>query len=578
MAAHQPRDPAMPHPAVIGARAHLASLNSSTSATATKPIKRQRSPDPAARILKRQRTDGARSKQTREERDKLEDEFRVQYTRGFGSWIFFFDDEHDPDVRATHSSRITSLNGTIASTFNHTVTHLITCQKDDDKADKENYRYAINSIANRHHLLARATASGIKVWSPDKLASVLDRLLDPPEVIADKQKARNKKQHLSQPQSKLRSSAPPPDPKADALTVVEIHPPAKAPTISKPSRELGILLHSEKLRGTTEERDPAAKRSDYQYFSRGVCFILCEDLNREETVIIAHEYPRQPTIKHSKADPPPWPRLYADPRAFNPFAPYSDRAERRRAEREMEMAEVDKLRQRAKQKLKQAKAERLKLEFESSVKAYAEDQQEQAGTEPRSIRRVRSLSEFKFDPPTHGDGELASGLNWPDASAGSVAYWGASGNSVPLSAATGTGFNSSIRSVDPNTCAMLPLSLKTRLRQPLRSLTLSTATEAEKENITCHGDKADRAMLAPQGDGTGLRRTKSTGGLGLRLKVHKKESLVVPKSGYCENCRIRFDDINEHVKSRRHLRFANEAGNFVALDFELARVLRVRKP
>lgn len=47
------------------------------------------------------------------------------------------------------------------------------------------------------------------------------------------------------------------------------------------------------------------------------------------------------------------------------------------------------------------------------------------------------------------------------------------------------------------------------------------------------------------------------------------------RPGHCENCRCRFEDFEEHARSRRHRRFALDDANFVQLDELLQRVQRV---
>ncbi|CAL9730312.1 DDK kinase regulatory subunit Dbf4p [Monosporozyma unispora] len=46
--------------------------------------------------------------------------------------------------------------------------------------------------------------------------------------------------------------------------------------------------------------------------------------------------------------------------------------------------------------------------------------------------------------------------------------------------------------------------------------------------------------------------------------VVKKQ--VVKNSGYCENCRVKYDSLEEHIVSEKHLNFANNDFNFEAID------------
>jgi regulatory subunit for Cdc7p protein kinase len=168
----------------------------------------------------------------------------------------------------------------------------------------------------------------------------------------------------------------------------------------------------------------------------------------------------------------------------------------------------------------------------------------------------------------------------------SIAYWAASGNSMPLSATT-TSF-ASLRglSIGSNNTIALPPTLRNSLKIAQRF----PAPRGEKENTpvllsgtgtTTGGDttdaERDRVKMPPPAPAAGaLRRSKSMGGL--RTQVHGKELARRAKmAGYCENCRDRFSDLAGHIKTRRHVRFANESANFASLDVELLRVARVRK-
>ncbi|KAE8356425.1 Dfp1/Him1, central region-domain-containing protein [Aspergillus coremiiformis] len=55
----------------------------------------------------------------------------------------------------------------------------------------------------------------------------------------------------------------------------------------------------------------------------------------------------------------------------------------------------------------------------------------------------------------------------------------------------------------------------------------------------------------------------------------KKERRRDPKPGYCENCRDKFDDFNEHIMTRKHRRFAANGANWAELD---ALLLQLQRP
>ncbi|CAD6899908.1 unnamed protein product [Tilletia laevis] len=50
------------------------------------------------------------------------------------------------------------------------------------------------------------------------------------------------------------------------------------------------------------------------------------------------------------------------------------------------------------------------------------------------------------------------------------------------------------------------------------------------------------------------------------MRQKEKEKDKEKKPGYCENCRLKFEDIEEHVRSKKHQRFANNPDNFAEID------------
>ncbi|QRV79339.1 regulatory subunit for Cdc7p protein kinase [Ceratobasidium sp. AG-Ba] len=67
-----------------------------------------------------------------------------------------------------------------------------------------------------------------------------------------------------------------------------------------------------------------------------------------------------------------------------------------------------------------------------------------------------------------------------------------------------------------------------------------------------------------------IRKAKSTNSIAVRLPVREERK----KPGYCENCRTRFEDFDQHVKGNKHRKFATKDSNFRELDLLLERVAR----
>ncbi|KAF9890186.1 hypothetical protein FE257_006098 [Aspergillus nanangensis] len=61
------------------------------------------------------------------------------------------------------------------------------------------------------------------------------------------------------------------------------------------------------------------------------------------------------------------------------------------------------------------------------------------------------------------------------------------------------------------------------------------------------------------------------------IPAKKKERRRDPKPGYCENCRDKFDDFEEHVLTRKHRKFAMNQTNWAELDSLLFQIQRPLK-
>ncbi|EPS35161.1 hypothetical protein H072_11488 [Dactylellina haptotyla CBS 200.50] len=59
-----------------------------------------------------------------------------------------------------------------------------------------------------------------------------------------------------------------------------------------------------------------------------------------------------------------------------------------------------------------------------------------------------------------------------------------------------------------------------------------------------------------------------------RSQTVAKEVKKVPQAGYCENCRDKYDDFEDHIVSKRHMRFASNDDNFTELDALLSTLTR----
>ncbi|KAF9007967.1 Dfp1/Him1, central region-domain-containing protein [Cyathus striatus] len=530
-------------------RKPLANRHIHLSPSPSKPhrtqVKRARSPDHSElNVPKRLR---------HAEREQRELEFKEKYTRAFPTFTFYLDKENmslEAALIKVLETRIRSLGGVIEDFFSKHITHLITDQPPlsipSSAAEKENVVKHKNMFVTRQNplvspmklkrstmddvstggfdLVAKANSFGIKIWSTNKLESVISRCIDVP---------------CASTVSMYKHSMPQP---TTGLTT---------------QRSLSRLLQSERIHGTTE-RDPTQKRHGFRYFTRGSFFVLVEDLRQELATIAAHEY----VIKRGKTDHnPPWPVLHCHPKSRGPFIPFDDR-EKRRWERLQNMEQG-------------RETEHVIIKSKHLKVAVKEKAISRMSAKAGDLRRTVSLSNFQRraslpvgalkndfvdlnedrdeDESANASGYLALGT---------ATYVAASGNSVGITSTTGT------TSTTGYTSRYLQLS--SALTERMKQQIVTSCKFPVGGNGRPVEDQSSRPMAPPAVPDKQpmLRKSKSTN----TIKLPKREEGSKP--GYCESCRTKFEDFKDHINSRRHRNFALNDANFLQLDCVLARVQR----
>lgn len=347
-------------------------------------------------------------------------------------------------------------------------------------------------------LVANAVIHGIKIWNASKLNSVLARILDLPS---------SRPSGISRQQNAAQTAA-------------------TRPTLSH-------LLQNEKIHGTME-RDPAQKRHDYRYFTKGSCFVLIEDMNQELATIAAHEYPLFKEPKNQKENPvkKPWPVLHCHPHSRNPFTPF-DEKEKKRWEKQQQADEEE-------------EEERARRKRERQMKAFRKAESKKTG----DLRRCVSLNNFKrrhshpnpngacidLDEDDDEDFESANASGYLASGAG-MGYVAASGNSVGITSNTGTTSmaNPALRN------RQLPAAMRAK-QHVLTSRKPPVKTKVE--------DIDAQAIMGPpkvpSKEPPVLKKSKSMN----TIKLPKREEGSKP--GYCESCRTKFDDFSSVCQSRFH--------------------------
>ncbi|CAE6431940.1 unnamed protein product [Rhizoctonia solani] len=124
-------------------------------------------------------------------------------------------------------------------------------------------------------------------------------------------------------------------------------------------------------------------------------------------------------------------------------------------------------------------------------------------------------------------------------------YVAASGNSVAITSNVASTTSTAV------TGPTIP-----RLRSTLRFQALAKGA----------GGAGTSAMPPPRA----IRKAKSTNTLAVRLPPREEKK----KPGYCENCRARFEDFDQHINGTKHRKFATKDSNFRELDQLLHRIRR----
>ena len=331
----------------------------------------------------------------------------------------------------------------------------------------------------------------IKIWSLEKLESVLNRCNAPPACLP-------------------RTSSIP-------------NPSHGVPAPTSRERLLTRLLEAERIHGTTE-RDPAQKRNDYIYFSKSSYYVLVEDMNQEIATIAALEYPIHKD--QEGRDKGSWPVLHCHPKALGPFVEYNDREERRREKADKLEADREWERERRKAKLLAAKKKHAQQELlrqgDLRRSVSMSNIQRRASFPQAGIGGFVDLDADLDDetgPSANASGYLASGT-----------YMAASGNSVSITSTTGT-TSTAGHSFRPS---QLNSNLKGLMQQQVvtsRRASFVTTSAAKKENVMGPPPIPEKRNIL-------LRKSRSTN----TLRLPKREEGMKP--GYCESCRTKFEDFS----------------------------------
>lgn len=299
----------------------------------------------------------------------------------------------------------------------------------------------------------------------------------------------------------------------DALSVNAPPPPKPQPP---PKQQLERLLTKEKLHGPSD-RDPTQKRHDYRYFAKGSFFVLVEDMRGEVATIAAHEYP--PIKERGDKGKAPWPILYCHPQSRGPFIPFDEKEKARweRTQQAKEKEEVatserkDKFLQKAGRKVTQPRLLKGMGDLRRSVSLN--------NLHKRIVEE--SLENQDLDADAPGSANASGFLT-------GASYIAASGNSVGITSTTGT---TSAASGSFLRNGQMPSAMDGLLKKEVITSRKFPSTKSLAEKRV--GSMAPPSTIPNR---PLLKKSKSTN----TLKLPKRQEGSKP--GYCESCRMKFDD------------------------------------
>lgn len=307
-----------------------------------------------------------------------------------------------------------------------------------------------------------------------------------------------------------------------------------------PKKQQNLSQMLEKAPHLTE-RDTMTARDNFHFFPKNTAYILVEDATGEHRPIMVQEWTKPVT----ENDAIPWPVLYGQLEGRCPFT---------------------------------------KFDFEGDLRKRMKPNRHE------TLKRSVSLSHLNrgglaVSPAPSGDSRGSYSINrgaspYPLASGNSVSLTSniASTTSTAMTGPSGLGlippYGAGALGRKVNQASAIGLGRPSSIASNARSSHSSTAPgggSVAALNEQARGSLVRRMLgITEQTRNNNLsmvRRSVSTASAGHQLRREKKP-------GYCENCRSKYDDFDEHIAGRKHRKFAEDDGHFAEIDTLLNRVSR----
>ncbi|KAF2468532.1 uncharacterized protein BDR25DRAFT_265257 [Lindgomyces ingoldianus] len=507
-------------------------------------------------------------KQQRQTSENLETirQWQRHYRKMFPQFVFYFESISE-DVRSRVSRQAHTLGAREVKFFSREATHVITTRPipaelestsstsatsnpKGTAAPKSVFDTALSKTTNGD-ILYKAREMGLKIWSADKLQRMLNTMFntDTGEQPPDYSNAR--RGVVGVPQSKL-----------------------------GPQADLQKLLQNEKLKGPAD-RDYSVATQDMVQL-RGF-YIYIHDMDEVTRPVMVREYPKVANKNDGK-----WPQFRYSATGKCPFIedPHFTRKqqqqqlEEQKSRVEKTTAIAPRTRAATAMEEKRVLGENSNLARRPSATSLADQEETKPLEPPRIMPSKRSNTDGM--PPMFGSAQasiraiprfaggepVASGIqpsNITSAirsqmiSSTAAAPGARAGNSKEVNQLKRKVLEkNSVPSANSHSSVMndMRAALNQENPPPMRAAKRrAQVTLGQIDEDMTHSDEERQARKS-----TVIRRRKTT----------EKEL----KPGYCENCREKFNDFDEHVVSRKHRKFALTADNWQELDQLLAQLIR----
>ncbi|RDW81437.1 protein serine/threonine kinase activating protein nimO [Aspergillus mulundensis] len=518
-------------------------------------------------------------KATKQEKPSAENisirQWQRHYRKAFPHFVFYFD-AVPIDVRGKCSRQVIALGAREEKFFSRLVTHVVTSRpippEVDRRAPTESTHdtpneptadgamlQTVNPAELEMHLhlavcpkreqsqdvLHRAREMGMKIWAVEKLQRMIATINDTDLANGGGYSARNNA--------------------------------AGTQTKSRGKDDLSQVLQNE-LNGPTD-RSHLSVLKDLVLFKGP--FIYVHDMDEKTRPVMVREFP-----KVAKRQDGIWPQFRSAPLGKCPFIEDvpSKRDIERRARQEKEKKEFIKPAvPQPRHAAVESRNEKENVPLKKETSPAEEDEpappciKEESPDAPQELPMSPKKSSESFVPPQlnrkgpfyHGREPAASGVQPSNITSAIRSQMVSSTAAAPGAKA---GLSKEVHELKRKVLEKSHVGYSTNLAQPYRTLDTATAVKTDKAN----GSKPLVNMEeGTQSEGTDLQKSRII--LRRSGEQRKKERRRDPKPGYCENCRDKFDDFDEHVMTRKHRKFAANSANWAELDsllFQLERPLK----